>query len=69
MAINERRIRRAIKTSYAAARTALQQARESLTYRDTIGYRAALETVEQHRRLNRERREALRSALRKGAPV
>lgn len=57
---NEKRIQKAIRNSYAIAFGACMQARESLRHHDRLGYRAALETVQLHRRLNRDRRRALR---------
>jgi hypothetical protein len=58
--MNSKRIERAIKRSYAAARSALAVGRDCKTTGDIIGYRAALETVAECRKLNAQRREALR---------
>lgn len=57
--LNERRIRRAMKISYVAARAAVSAAREAAKYGNTLAYKAALEMVQYHRKLNRDRRLAL----------
>ncbi len=54
--LNERRIRKAIKASYAKARAAIADARES---RGEFFKKAALEVVQECRRLNADRRRAL----------
>lgn len=54
--LNERRIRRAIKASYAKARAAIAEAREA---NSEFAKRVALETVREIRKRNSDRRRAL----------
>lgn len=55
--LDEKRIRRAIKKSYAKAREAIAQARDSGS---EFAARVALETVREVRKMNADRRRALR---------
>lgn len=58
--VDVKRIRKAMRVSFKAAHAAVVEARESKAAGYSIGYRAALETVTMHRKLNSDRRRAIR---------
>jgi hypothetical protein len=60
--MNEKRIKKAIAASYAKAREKIAEAREAGTL---FAYRVAMEWVQEIRRLNSDRRRALKA----GHPV
>lgn len=59
MNFNAKRIRKAMGKTFERAFDAVREARECKKYGDTVGFRAAMETVADCRKLNSDRRKAL----------